>query len=162
MTFAPRAHRSAARRLCHERPGPAMVGYGPRTYSARAGFPANHRALRCGDASVGPIFLVGRTWPRRKKPLRMHRTEIAQPAIFAMQVALAKLWKSWGVQPAAIVGHSVGEVAAACVAGVLSLEEAARVIVLRARFMDGCARGEGTMLAIGLDEDDSASTDCPA
>src|SRR6476620_12451395 len=83
----------------------------------------------------------------------MQRTEIAQPAIFAMQISLAELWKSWGITPAAIVGHSVGEIAAACVAGVLSLEEAARIIVLRARFMDGCARGEGTMLAVGLDEE---------
>jgi acyl transferase domain-containing protein/SAM-dependent methyltransferase len=89
---------------------------------------------------------------RTEEASQMHRTEIAQPAIFAMQVALAKLWKSWGVQPSALVGHSVGEVAAACVAGVLSLEEAARVIVLRARLMDDCARGEGTMLAVGLDE----------
>jgi acyl transferase domain-containing protein/NADPH:quinone reductase-like Zn-dependent oxidoreductase/acyl carrier protein len=84
---------------------------------------------------------------------KMRSTEIAQPGIFAMQMGLAELWKSWGVQPAAIVGHSVGEVAAACVAGVLSLEEAARLVVLRSRFMAGCARGEGTMLAIGLGED---------
>ena len=83
----------------------------------------------------------------------MPRTEVAQPAIFAFQVALAELWKSWGVYPAAVVGHSVGEIAAACVAGVLTLEEAARVIVLRARFMEDCARGEGTMLAVGLDEE---------
>src|SRR6185436_11880039 len=62
---------------------------------------------------------------------------------------------SWGIQPAAIVGHSVGEIAAACVAGVFSLEEGARIIVLRARFMDGCARGEGTMLALGLGEDEA-------
>ncbi|MEO6784696.1 MAG: beta-ketoacyl synthase N-terminal-like domain-containing protein, partial [Chthoniobacteraceae bacterium] len=86
---------------------------------------------------------------------QMHRTEIAQPAIFAMQVSLAELWKSWGVQPAAVVGHSVGEIAAACVAGVLSIEEGARVIVLRSRFMDGCARGEGTMLAVGLGEEEA-------
>jgi acyl transferase domain-containing protein/acyl carrier protein len=86
---------------------------------------------------------------------QMHRTEVAQPAIFAMQVALAELWKSWGVQPAAIVGHSVGEIAAACVAGVFSIEEGARVIVHRARFMDGCARGEGTMLAVGLGEEEA-------
>jgi acyl transferase domain-containing protein/acyl carrier protein len=86
---------------------------------------------------------------------QMSRTEIAQPAIFAMQVALAELWKSWGVQPAAIVGHSVGEIAAACVAGVFSIEEGARIIVHRARFMGECARGEGTMLAVGLGEDEA-------
>ena len=87
----------------------------------------------------------------------MHRTEIAQPAIFAMQVSLAALWRSWGVEPSAIVGHSVGEIAAACVAGVFSVEEGARVISLRARFMDGCARGEGTMLAVGLGEQEARS-----
>ncbi|HSI14073.1 MAG TPA: SDR family NAD(P)-dependent oxidoreductase [Chthoniobacter sp.] len=83
------------------------------------------------------------------------RTEIAQPAIFAMQVSLAALWKSWGIEPAAIVGHSVGEIAAACVAGIFSVEEGARVIVLRSHFMDGCARGEGTMLAVGLGEEEA-------
>ncbi|MEP6670776.1 MAG: beta-ketoacyl synthase N-terminal-like domain-containing protein, partial [Chthoniobacter sp.] len=92
---------------------------------------------------------------RSEETSQMHRTEIAQPSIFAMQVALAALWKSWGVEPAAIVGHSVGEIAAACVAGVFSIEEGARIIVLRSRFMDGCARGEGTMLAVGLGEDEA-------
>jgi acyl transferase domain-containing protein/NADPH:quinone reductase-like Zn-dependent oxidoreductase/acyl carrier protein/SAM-dependent methyltransferase len=92
---------------------------------------------------------------RSEETSQIERTEIAQPAIFAMQFALAELWKSWGVSPAAIVGHSVGEIAAACVAGVFSLEEAARIIVLRSRFMDGCARGEGTMLALGLGEDEA-------
>ncbi len=107
------------------------------------------------DAAMRPWarFSVIDELGRPEEHSRMHRTEIAQPAIFAMQVALSKLWKSWGVQPSAVVGHSVGEVAAACVAGVLSLEDAARVIVLRARFMDDCARGEGTMLAIGQDEE---------
>ncbi|MEQ1860228.1 MAG: SDR family NAD(P)-dependent oxidoreductase [Chthoniobacteraceae bacterium] len=92
---------------------------------------------------------------RTEETSQLHRTEIAQPAIFAMQVALAELWKSWGVQPAAIVGHSVGEIAAACVAGVFSLEEGARVIALRARFMGDCARDEGTMLAVGLGEEEA-------
>ena len=50
---------------------------------------------------------------RQETASQMHRTEIAQPAIFAMQLALAELWKSWGVQPAAVIGHSVGEIAAA-------------------------------------------------
>ncbi len=89
---------------------------------------------------------------RSEETSQMHRTEIAQPSIFAMQVSLAALWKSWGIEPVAVAGHSVGEIAAACVAGVFSIEEGARVIVLRSRFMDGCARGEGTMLAVGLGE----------
>jgi acyl transferase domain-containing protein/acyl carrier protein len=86
---------------------------------------------------------------------KLSQTEIAQPAIFAMQVSLAELWKSIGVMPSAIVGHSVGEIAAACAAGILSLEEGARVIVLRAKLMHECARGDGTMLAVGLSEEEA-------
>src|SRR4051794_36436983 len=91
---------------------------------------------------------------RAEEASQLHRTEIAQPAIFAMQVGLAELWKSWGVQPAAVVGHSVSEIAAACVAGLLSLEQGARVTALRARFMEDCAKGEGKMLAVGLGEEE--------
>lgn len=80
---------------------------------------------------------------------RIHETEIAQPAIFAVQVALAALWRSWGIVPDAIVGHSVGEVAAACVAGALSLEDAVRVIFHRSR-VQAKAAGHGKMLAVGL------------
>ena len=92
---------------------------------------------------------------RSEETSQMHRTEIAQPAIFAMQVGLAELWKSWGVQPAAIAGHSVSEIAAACVAGFFSLEQGARITALRAQFMEGCARGEGKMLAVGLGEQEA-------
>ena len=92
---------------------------------------------------------------RSEATSQMHRTEIAQPAIFAMQVALAELWKSWGVQPAAVAGHSVSEIAAACVAGLFSLEQGARITALRAQFMGGCARGEGKMLAVGLGEEEA-------
>ena len=88
---------------------------------------------------------------------RIQETEIGQPAIFALQLSLAALWKSKGITPAAVVGHSVGEIAAACVAGILSLEEGARVIVLRARLMHECARGDGTMLAVGLPEDEAGA-----
>ncbi|MGA8421112.1 MAG: type I polyketide synthase, partial [Pseudolabrys sp.] len=87
---------------------------------------------------------------RSEETSQLHRTEIAQPAIFAMQVGLAELWKSWGVHPSAVLGHSVSEIAAACVAGLFSLEQGARMTALRARFMEGCARGEGRMLAVGL------------
>ncbi|WP_232001809.1 type I polyketide synthase [Mycobacterium sp. 852014-52450_SCH5900713] len=74
---------------------------------------------------------------------------LIQPAIFAMQVALAALWRSWGVEPTAVVGHSMGEVAAAHVAGALSLEDAARVIRFRA-LMLRTVRGRGTMMAAEL------------
>ena len=80
---------------------------------------------------------------------RLQETAIAQPAIFALQVALASLWASWGVHPSAVVGHSVGEVAAAHIAGVLSLREAARVIFHRGRCMNS-APDTGRMLAATL------------
>ncbi|MBE2181076.1 MAG: SDR family NAD(P)-dependent oxidoreductase, partial [Chthoniobacterales bacterium] len=78
---------------------------------------------------------------------RLNDTEIAQPAIFAIQMALVALWAEWGIRPSAVVGHSVGEAAASCVAGVLSLEEATRVICHRAKSMAVC-RGRGTMISV--------------
>lgn len=84
---------------------------------------------------------------------RLHRTEVAQPAIFALQVALAGLWNGWGVLPDAVAGHSVGEVAAAFVAGALGLDDAARVVVERGRVMEGVT-GRGRMLAVGLSRED--------
>jgi acyl transferase domain-containing protein/thioesterase domain-containing protein/acyl carrier protein len=86
---------------------------------------------------------------RDEEDSRLQQTAFAQPAIFALQVALADLWRSWGVRPSAVVGHSVGEIAAAHVAGVLTLREAARVIFHRARCMN--AAPGGRMLAAGLD-----------
>src|SRR6185312_14401238 len=119
--------------------------------------PVFRRTMEACEAALRPWtrFSLLEELGRDEESSQMHRTEIAQPAIFALQISLAELWKSWGIQPAAIVGHSVGEIAAACLAGVLSLEEAARIIVLRARFMEHCARGEGTMLALGLGEDEA-------
>jgi len=81
---------------------------------------------------------------------RLRQTEIAQSAVFSLQIALAALWQSWGVKPSAVVGHSVGEVAAAHTAGILTLREAARVIFHRGRSMKS-APETGRMLAAGLD-----------
>ncbi len=75
--------------------------------------------------------------------------EVSCPAIVSMELALAALWRSWGVEPAAVVGHSIGEVAAAHVAGVLSLDEAMRVICQQGRTI-GRIRGQGAMAMVGL------------
>lgn len=88
---------------------------------------------------------------------QMQQTGISQPAIFAIQMGLAALWKSWGVVPSAIVGHSVGEVAAACVAGILTLEQAAQVIVLRGQCMDNHTPEGCGMLAVGMTPDEAAT-----
>jgi acyl transferase domain-containing protein/NADPH-dependent curcumin reductase CurA/short-subunit dehydrogenase len=74
-------------------------------------------------------------------------TEYVQPILFALEVSLAKLWQAWGIQPSAVLGHSIGEAAAAHIAGVLSLETAARVVVLRGRLMQPAA-GQGKMAVI--------------
>jgi myxalamid-type polyketide synthase MxaD len=80
---------------------------------------------------------------------RLHETEIAQPAVCAVEVALAALWRSWGVAPGAVVGHSLGEVAAAHVAGVFSLADTMKIVFHRGRLMSRAA-GQGRMAALGL------------
>ncbi len=76
-------------------------------------------------------------------------THIAQPAIFALQVALAELWKSWGIVPDKVIGHSVGEVAAAYCAGIYNLDDAVKVAFHRSR-LQHTTRGQGRMVAAGI------------
>jgi acyl transferase domain-containing protein/acyl carrier protein len=143
--------------------GFVMSGQGPQWWGMGRELmqhePVFRRTIEACAAAMRPFaqFSLLEELSRDEATSKLQQTEIAQAAIFAMQVALAELWKSLGVTPAAIVGHSVGEFAAACVAGILSLEEAARMIVLRARLMHECARGEGTMLAVGLSEEEALS-----
>jgi myxalamid-type polyketide synthase MxaE and MxaD len=80
---------------------------------------------------------------------RLNEIDIIQPATFAIQVALAALWRSWGVVPDAVVGHSLGEVAAAHVAGALSFDDAVRVICHRSRLVKPTI-GQGAMAAVEL------------
>ncbi len=80
---------------------------------------------------------------------RLNETAIAQAAIFALQVGLSALWKSWGVEPDAVLGHSVGEMAAAYIAGALSLEDALRINYHRGRTMD-VESAKGAMLGAGI------------
>ena len=79
----------------------------------------------------------------------LERVEIVQPVLFAVMVSLAELWRSVGVEPDAVVGHSQGEIAAACVAGLLSLEDAARIVILRSTALTVLA-GQGAMVSVGL------------
>ncbi|HEY0553027.1 MAG TPA: beta-ketoacyl synthase N-terminal-like domain-containing protein, partial [Thermoanaerobaculia bacterium] len=107
----------------------------------------------------------GLLWPRLGRDLRpllfaapddpeaaaaLARTEITQPALFVIEHALARLWIAWGVRPRAMIGHSIGEYVAACLAGVFSLEDALALVAERGRLMGECA--PGSMLAVSLPE----------
>lgn len=83
-------------------------------------------------------------------PPRMHQTLYTQPALFAIHYALAQLWRSWGVEPDYVMGHSVGEFAACCCAGIYDLESALALVSERARLMQSLPEG-GAMAAVFTD-----------
>src|SRR6202011_1499230 len=80
---------------------------------------------------------------------RLNEIDIIQPALFAIQVAQSALWRSWGIEPQAVVGHSLGEVAAAYVAGALSFDDAVQVICHRSQLFKRTI-GQGAMAAVDL------------
>ncbi|MGW2329888.1 SDR family NAD(P)-dependent oxidoreductase [Streptomyces sp. NPDC001700] len=82
--------------------------------------------------------------------------DVVQPALWALMVSLAEAWRAAGVEPAAVVGHSQGEIAAACVAGALSLEDGARVVALRSRIIRQDLAGRGGMMSVALPADRTA------
>ncbi|MFI2287584.1 SDR family NAD(P)-dependent oxidoreductase [Streptomyces niveus] len=84
----------------------------------------------------------------------LERVDIVQPVLWAVMVSLAALWRSYGVEPAAVLGHSQGEIAAAVVAGALSLEDGAKVVALRSRLIRTELAGKGGMASVGLSYDE--------
>jgi acyl transferase domain-containing protein/aryl carrier-like protein len=77
----------------------------------------------------------------------IHDTTYTQPCLFVLEVALAELWKSWGVEPVAVLGHSIGQLSAACVAGVFSVDDGLRLVAERGRLMGALPR-DGSMAAL--------------
>ena len=93
-------------------------------------------------------------------PAHLDRVDVVQPLLWAQMVALARLWESVGVRPDVVVGHSQGEIAAACVAGALSLADGARLVAVRSRVLRSLA-GRGAMAVVGLSEQDAAARVAP-
>jgi acyl transferase domain-containing protein/NADPH:quinone reductase-like Zn-dependent oxidoreductase/acyl carrier protein len=108
---------------------------------------------RCADAVNGilprPLLEVLFATDRESAETLRH-TSFAQPALFAVEMGLARLWQSWGVEPDVVLGHSVGQYAAACVAGVFSPEDAARLMAERGRLFGSLPEG-GRMVAVFAD-----------
>ncbi|WP_418957515.1 amino acid adenylation domain-containing protein [Streptomyces tritici] len=139
--------------------GPQWWGMGRELFATR---PVYRQAVEAVDreiaAQAGWSLVEELNAPAERS--RMAQTWLSQPANFAVQVGLAALWRSHGVEPSAVVGHSTGEVAAFHAAGVYDLADAVRIVLCRSRLQHRLA-GTGGMLAVGLPEDEAVRRAAP-
>src|SRR5262249_1988025 len=127
--------------------GAQYVGMGQQLYETE---PTFRQALHHCDEILRPSLakpLLSVLYPSAGKSAELDETAYTQPALFALEYALATLWQSWGSAPAVVLGHSVGEYVAACVAGVFSLEEGLHLIATRGRLMQALPH-DGTMVVV--------------
>lgn len=129
--------------------GAQFRGMGAALYRREAAF---HAAVeRCVEPLRSAMGLdIRQVLFDRDGTYDLSRTELTQPALFVVEYALASLWRDWGVAPAALLGHSIGEYVAACLAGVLSLEDALGLVAARGRLVQSLPAG--AMLAVPLGE----------
>ncbi|WNG38298.1 SDR family NAD(P)-dependent oxidoreductase [Archangium violaceum] len=125
--------------------GAQFAGMGRRLYETSEVF--RDALERCAARLKPRMDLLSVLYPKDGAPSLIDQTAYSQPALFALEYALAELWRSWGVVPDAVMGHSVGEFAAACVAGILSMEDALDLIAERGRLMQALPSG-GVMATV--------------